>query len=315
MTMQDDITPASVTADLVKELIKERKSERLWKNIRFFIVILLIGLAAFFLFNDKQPTLNVAGDKNYVALIRLDGMIAPNESFSSQIVLPILKEAFRDADAKGVILVINSGGGTPVQAAIIHDALIQMKNKYHKKVIVVGEDLLASGAYYVAVGADKIYVNPNTITGSIGVIMKSFGFPDAMKKLGIERRVFTAGENKDRLDPFLPQSAEDTTKIKEVINEVHDNFIQVVMEGRKGKLNADPKILFSGDFWSGKTALKLGLVDGLGNLSDVMQNEFHVSRYKDYSETDNMLKALLSQVSMSFNTESLSQNLRVLEKI
>ncbi len=313
--MQDDITPASVTADLVKELIKERKSERLWKNIRFFIVILLIGLAAFFLFNDKQPTLNVAGDKNYVALIRLDGMIAPNESFSSQIVLPILKEAFRDADAKGVILVINSGGGTPVQAAIIHDALIQMKNKYHKKVIVVGEDLLASGAYYVAVGADKIYVNPNTITGSIGVIMKSFGFPDAMKKLGIERRVFTAGENKDRLDPFLPQSAEDTTKIKEVINEVHDNFIQVVMEGRKGKLNADPKILFSGDFWSGKTALKLGLVDGLGNLSDVMQNEFHVSRYKDYSETDNMLKALLSQVSMSFNTESLSQNLRVLEKI
>jgi ClpP class serine protease len=162
--------------------------------------------------------------------------------------------------------------------------------------------MLASGAYFVAVAADKIYVNPSSITGSIGVIMKGFGFPDALKKLGIERRVYTSGADKDRLDPFLPQSPEDVEKIKQVIQEVHDNFIQVVVEGRKGKLKADEKTLFSGDFWSGPSAVKLGLVDGLGNEHQVMQDEFKVSRYKDYSQSQSVVKALLGQMKTSMDT-------------
>src|SRR6185437_9760433 len=126
---------------------------------------------------SSVPVVTTDGEKGYVALIRLDGMIGPGEDFSSETVLPLLQEAFSDKQAKGVILDINSGGGTPVQASIIHDAILELKKKHHKKIVVVGEDLLASGAYFVAVAADKIYVNPNSVTGSIGVIMKGFGLP------------------------------------------------------------------------------------------------------------------------------------------
>jgi protease-4 len=285
--------------DLIRELINERRSEKRWKNVRFFIVFLFIALIVFALFSANRTIIPEEG--GYVSLVKLDGMIEAGQSFSADEVLPILKDAFSDSHAKGVILEINSGGGTPVQASIIHDAVVEMKNKYHKRVIVVGEDLLASGAYFVAVAADEIYVNPNTITGSIGVIMKGFGFPDLIKKIGVDRRVYTAGVNKDRLDPFMPQNQEDVQKIQTVISEVHHNFINVVKEGRKGKLNADESVLFSGDFWSGESALKLGLVDGLGNMSSVMQKEFQVSRFKDYSSSQGVIKTLMGQLGMSFN--------------
>jgi protease-4 len=304
-----------VSADLVQALITERRSERLWKNIRFFVGFLVIAVIAGLVFKGSPAVIEEKGEKDYVALIRLDGMIAPGENFSAKDVLPVLKEAFKDKDAKGIILDINSGGGTPVQAAIIHDAILDYKKKYHKKVIVVGEDMLASGAYFVAVAADKIYVNANTITGSIGVIMKGFGFPDVIKKYGVERRVYTAGVNKDRLDPFLPQTKEDIAKIQSVIKEVHENFIQSVMDGRKGKLHGDTNELFSGDFWSGTSALKLGLVDGVGNLSDVMQNEFHVSRFKDYSDSGSILKSLAGQLGASVSMALSNDGVKVLEKI
>jgi protease-4 len=307
--MQDNISD-----DVVRELIKEKRSEKRWKNFRFFAVILMIVFSITLIFS-KSRTANLPGTGGYVSLIRLDGMIEPGSGFSAEVALPLLKDAFKDSDAKGVVLLINSGGGTPVQASIIHDAIIQMKNKYHKRVVVVGEDLLASGAYYVAVAADKIYVNPNTVTGSIGVIMKGFGFPDLIKKVGIERRVYAAGANKDRLDPFLPQTKEDEEKIKTVIAEVHDNFKQVVMDGRKGKLKADPETLFSGDFWSGQTSVKLGLTDGLGNLSDVMQNEFHVETFKDYSMSESFVKSLMSQFGMSMDAVMNSDRVKMLAKL
>ncbi len=315
--MQDNTADEkTVTTHLVHALIQEKRSERRWKNIRFFIAMLIIVTLAWFCFNESSPKA-IDGEKNkgYIALIRLNGMIAPGENFSATEVLPALKEAFDDTNAKGIILDINSGGGTPVQASIIHDAILDLKKKHHKKVIVVGEDLMASGAYYVAVSADKIYVNPNTITGSIGVIMKGFGFPELIKKYGIERRVYTAGLNKDRLDPFLPQSKEDNAKIQTVIQEVHANFIRAVSAGRKGKLHGTDAELFSGDFWSGESALKLGLVDALGNLSDAMANEFHVSNYKDYSDTGSVLKSLVSQFGTSLGMGLANNEVKVLEKI
>jgi protease-4 len=250
-----------------------------------------------------------------VSLIRLEGMIGPGEDFSAETVLPILKDAFSDTNAKGVVLDINSGGGTPVQASIIHDAIMDMKKRYHKPVVVVGEDVLASGAYFVAVAADKIYVNPNTITGSIGVIMKGFGFTDIIKKIGVERRVYTSGINKDRLDPFLPQNAQDVEKVKKVIGEVHDNFNQVVLEGRKGRLHGSPDELFTGDFWSGTSALRLGLVDGLGNLSDVLHNEFKVSQYKDYSDTGSVLKSMVGKLGTSIDQVLNDSEVRVFTKL
>lgn len=177
------IDKPDITSNLVHDLLKEKRADRRWRNIRFIFWFLLFSYSVFnifSLFNNNKSLSPTIGGKS-VALIRLEGMIAPGRDFSSETLIPILHDAFADKSTQGVILDINSPGGTPVQAAIIHDAILTYKKKYHKKVIVVGEDLLTSGAYYIAVAADKIYVNPNTITGSIGVIMKGFGFVDLIK--------------------------------------------------------------------------------------------------------------------------------------
>lgn len=299
-----ELNKNEVTSTLVEELIQEKRRSRRWRNIRF---VLWFCLFAYFIFNlvdwmsDSDSSLSPALGKKHVALIRLDGMIAPDRDFSAERVIPSLKDAFADKNAKGVIIDINSPGGTPVQAAIIHDAIIAYKKQYKKKVIVIGEDMLTSGAYFVAVAADKIYVNPSTITGSVGVIMKGFGFVDAIKKLGIERRVYTAGIAKDRLDPFLPQNPEDLKKIETVMAEVHQNFVKAVEDGRKGKLKADPAILFTGDFWSGQSAVNLGLVDGLGNLMDVMKTEFDTTESKEYGGSSGFFRLLGGQLNSTLD--------------
>lgn len=270
-----------ISTELVQSILKERRAERRWKNFRFLIWVILIAIVLGLVWSSDYTPSVLDGD--YVALVRLNGTIEPGSDFSAENVVPALKEAFSDERAKGVVLDINSGGGTPVQASIIHDAIMAYKKKYNKKAVVVGEDFLASGAYFIAVAADQIYVNPNTITGSIGAIMKGFGFTELMTKLGIERRVYMSGSAKDRLDPFLPQSKTDLDKANQMLSEVQANFNAVVLEARRNKLRADPETLFNGDFWPGSTALKLGLVDGLGNLMDVTEKEFKVSRYRDFT--------------------------------
>lgn len=291
----------SIENELVRDLIKEKRSDRRWRNLRSFAWLILTAYCFFNFFNLLSGNnLSTSSDGKYAALVRFDGMIAPGYEFSAETILPTLKEAFSDKNAVGIVIDINSPGGTPVQSSIIHDAIVLLKKQYHKKVVVVGEDMLTSGAYYVAVSADKIYVNPNTLTGSIGVVMKGFGFVEGMKKLGIERRVYVSGNNKDRLDPFLPQNKDDEAKVKSVMSEIHQNFVEAVLAGRKGKLKAKPEELFNGDFWSGETALKLGLVDELGNLQDVLKKEFSVTEYKEYSRTPNFLKLVKGPLSSSF---------------
>lgn len=297
-----EINNNDVTALLVKDLLEEKRADRFWKNIRFMFWFTLFALSFALIFISKSSGVGSKLGGKYTALVRLDGMIAPDREFSAEETIPVLKEAFADSKAQGVIIDINSPGGTPVQSAIIHDAILAYKKKYNKKVIVVGEDMLTSGAYFVSVAADKIYVNPNTLTGSVGVIVKGFGFVDAMKKLGIDRRVYTAGTNKDRLDPFLPQSPDDLKKIQQVMGEVHQNFVQAVMQGRKGKLKADAQTLFNGDFWSGETAVKLGLVDGTGNLMDVMQKEFATTEYKEYGGSSSFFRMLGGGLNSAVDT-------------
>src|SRR3990167_4365613 len=290
-----------ISSHLTAELLKEKRSDRLWRNIRFVAWFALICFLLFKLFNNGAPSATAGGHEKYVALIRLDGMIAPDREFSAENIVPILQKAFSDKRASGVVIDINSPGGTPVQASIIHDAILYYKKKYNKKVIVVGEDMLTSGAYYVAVAADQIYVNPNTLTGSIGVIMKGFGFVDLMKKLGVERRVYMTGNDKDRLDPFMPQTEGDLIKIREVMGEVQANFALAVVTGRKNKLHGTPEELFTGDFWSGQTAVKLGLVDHLGNLMDATQKEFNTTEFKEYGGKPAFLKMLSGQFSSSLD--------------
>lgn len=300
-------TDRDVSSILINDLLREKRADRRWKNIRFVFWFALFAytiISFFSLFTGSSVSNTSLKGGKYVALIRLDGMIAPGKNFSAEEITPLLRDALADKNGLGLIIDINSPGGTPVQAAIIHDAILALKKKYHKKVIVVGEDLLTSGAYYVAVAGDKIYVNPNTLTGSIGVIMKGFGFVDLMKKVGVERRVYIAGNNKDRLDPFLPTNPDDIQKIQQVIAEVHQNFAQAVLDGRKGKLHGDVSNLLNGDFWSGKTAIKLGLVDGLGNLSDVMEKEFKTNKFKEFSTSSNLIRLLTGQLGTALDSIS-----------
>lgn len=277
---------------LVDALISERRKDRRWRIIK--TIIWLAILTALFLtgYRSDHPHKKDFNGQPYVSLVRLTGVIMPGTNFSAHEVLPQLARAFKDQNAKGVVLVINSPGGSPVQASIIHDDIEYLKHKYHKKVMVLGEDTLASGAYLVATAADLIYVNKDTLTGSIGVIMSGFGFTDAIQKLGITRRVFTAGVNKDRLDAFFPVNDADKAKVTAVLNAVHQDFIADVIAGRQGRLHGDPAELFSGDFWTGSQAETLGIVDGTGNLWTLLASQFGVQHYRDYSKRPSFFEAL-----------------------
>ncbi|MCX7120269.1 MAG: S49 family peptidase [Gammaproteobacteria bacterium] len=284
---------------LIQALLSEQKSTRRWKNIRFFVWLAVFLTLLFMLIGPSFSGGKTNNhDGKYISLVRLNGEIMAGSNFSARKVIPELAAAFGDKESKGVVLLINSPGGSPVQASLIHDKILQLKTKYHKQVIVVAEDTLASGAYLVATAADKIYVNADTVTGSIGVIMEGFGFSDVMKKIGISRRVFTAGTNKDRLDPFESVKPEDVAKVKKVLDAVHQDFIKDVTEGRKGKLNGDPAELFSGDFWTGSQAVTLGLADGTANIWDAAQSNFGTTHYRDYSPHDSFFENVMRNVSM-----------------
>lgn len=293
-----------ITEGIAAAFLKDHRRDRRWRNIRFFItcfILFLFFTAVFFpsAFNfgasiSKEP---------YVSLVRLSGTIESGKPFSAEQTIPMLVSAFDDENAKAVVLLINSGGGSAVQASIIYDRLVSLKTEHpDKPLLVVAEDYLASGAYLVALAADEIYVNPNTITGSIGVISKGFGFSEVMQKIGVQRRIFTAGSNKDRLDPFEPLTQEDTLKLKSVLDEVHDYFSGLVKIARANKLNGDPEVLFSGDFWTGAKAVELGLVDGTGNLADILKDKFDVERYRDYSVSESFVHEIARSIGVELET-------------
>jgi protease-4 len=286
---------------LIRELIKNQKRDRFWRNLRFFFLVLAIS-SGVYLFLYGAPHLGHGKPEHpYVALVRLDGVISSDTAFSAVNVIPELEDAFADKKAKGVVLEINSGGGSPVQAQIIEQRILELKKQYHKKVIVIGEDLLASGAYLIAMGADEVYVNQDTLTGSIGVIMEGFGFTDAIKKVGVTRRVFTAGSHKDRLDPFEPVAIEDKEKITALLDETHTHFVEAVTSSRGSRLKADPEVLFSGDFWLGSQALQLGIVDGLGTTSEILPRIFQVTHYIDYSKEPSIMDSFLKGIKTELN--------------
>lgn len=290
-------------------LLAERKTDRRWRNIRFagwMIILLLIIILIFAPSPNQLAAKKLTGP--YISLVRLNGVIMPNTTFSARRAIPELQHAFADPKSKGVVLLINSPGGSAVQASIIHDKILELKRKYKKKVVVVGEDTLASGAYLTSSAADKIYVNRDTLTGSIGVVMSSFGFVGTIQKLGLTRRLFTAGKHKDRLDPFEPLNPADVTKVKTLLTQVHQNFINDVIQGRGNRLRGNRAELFSGDFWTGQEAVKLGLADGTANLWVVLQKEFGVKYYKDYTTRIPLIQALLKSVGTELHFHLLSNS-------
>ena len=217
--------------------------------------------------------------KKIVSHIKLTGIIGNVGKFRQGIEYSgqeeIIKKAFSIKKAAAIALTINSPGGSPVQSHLIYKFIREQAKKNKKKVIVFAEDVAASGGYLIACAGDEIYANSSSIVGSIGVIYSSFGFKDLIEKIGIQRRVYTAGKNKSTLDPFLKEKEEDIKRLKNIQLELHQDFINVVEESRGSKLNKESGIeLFSGEFWSGKKAKELGLIDGLGNADQILREKF-----------------------------------------
>ena len=217
--------------------------------------------------------------KKIIPLIRLTGVIGNVGKFKQGIDLigqeEIIKKAFSIKKSPAVAISINSPGGSPVQSHLVYDFIRYQSRKNKKKVIVFAEDVAASGGYLISCAGDEIYANQSSIIGSIGVIYSSFGFKDLIDKIGVKRRIYTAGKNKSTLDPFLDEKKEDIERLKNIQLDLHKNFINVVENSRSKKLKKDIGIeLFSGEFWSGKKALELGLVDGIGNANDILREKY-----------------------------------------
>ena len=295
--MSDDISR------LVLEQLKEdRKKERRASIFKYSVIGLLgaayLGIAAVSLRSGEQPP-----DEDYVALVRLSGEIMPGKEASAQAFNPILERAFADKGAKGVVIVVNSPGGTPVQSALIHDRITALKAQHKKPVVAVAEDMMASGAYMIAVAADHIVVNRSSIVGSIGVVSRGFGFTGLMDKLGVERRVMTAGEAKNLMDPFGPQTERDKEKQGELLQAIHQHFKEVVTQGRGERLNMQTDGLFSGTVWTGDTAVKQGLADRLGDVKTASKDILGADKIYEYKPAKSLLENLAGQFGVSVAQE------------
>jgi protease-4 len=267
------------------ELMRDRRSERRW---RIFFRLAWLGLALALLWglmvNRSQLTATTGA---HTALVEVRGEIAPDAEASAERIVAALKNAFEEKAARAIVLRINSPGGSPVQAGIVNDEIRRLKALHGKKVYAVVEEICASGAYYIAVAADEIYVDKASLVGSIGVLMDGFGFTGVMDKLGVERRLLTAGENKGMLDPFSPQNEKHTAYAKAMIDQIHQQFIAVVRDGRGDKLKAT-KETFSGLFWNGDEAIRIGLVDRVGNLDFVAREVVKAEEVIDYTSRENL---------------------------
>ena len=247
--------------------------------------------------------------KIIVPHVRLTGVIGNLGRFRQGMDLAsqqdILKKAFAFKKSKNVAICINSPGGSPVQSHLIYSYIRQLAEKNKKKVIVFAEDVAASGGYFIACAGDEIYANSSSIIGSIGVISASFGFKDLIKKIGVERRVYTAGKNKSTLDPFVDEKAEDVQRLKNIQLELHADFIKIVQSSRGAKLKDPEKNnIFTGEFWTGKTAKKLGLIDGIGNAEQILREKFGEKVIiKKFEKQKSFISKKLSS-SIDYNMES-----------
>ena len=279
--------------------LKEQRATRRWKTfVRLAWLLFLVALAwlAFFVFLAwaafSRSTPSTAKTSAHTAVVEIKGEIANGSDASAEFVVAAMKTAFEDEGAKGVVLLINSPGGSPVQAGIINDEIKRLKAKYKKPVYAVVEETCASAAYYIAAAADKIYVDKASIVGSIGVLMDGFGFTGVMEKVGVERRLLTAGENKGFLDPFSPMNDAQRAHAQTMLNQIHAQFINVVKAGRGDRLKLDTPGLFSGLFWSGEQAVEYGLADQLGNVDYVAREVVKAEEVIDYTRRDNVAEKL-----------------------
>ena len=271
---------------LLLENLKEQRRGRRWRTaVRLMTLVVFVGLAIN-LFDLDWGGKSALG--KHTALVDLQGEIAPDSKASADAINASLKAAFESHESVGVILRINSPGGSPVQSGIIHDEILRLRAKHPEKPLhVVVEEICASGGYYVAVAGDKIFVDKASLVGSVGVIMNGFGVTGLMDKLGIERRAITAGKNKALLDPFSKEDPKQKAFVQEMLSEVHQQFIKVVRDGRGDRLKETPD-MFSGLVWNGAKSVELGLTDALGTVDGVAREVFKAPEVVDYTMKDNL---------------------------
>lgn len=278
---------------LIRELalstLKEKRKSRRWgiffKFLTFAYLFVLLGLLV-----PKDLQQAKITDGKHTAVVNIKGVIADNTEASADNVITGLRNAFKHKNTKGVILRINSPGGSPVQAGYINDEIVRLKKKYPKiKVFAVVTDMCASGGYYIAVAADEIYVDKASIVGSIGVLMNGFGYVDVMDKIGVERRLLTAGEHKGIMDPFSPLKQFDRSYMQHMLDQIHQQFIATVKQGRGDRLKNDNKI-FSGLFWSGEESISLGLADAEGSSSYVAREVIGAENIVDFTVSEDLFE-------------------------
>ena len=288
--------------------LKEQRRARRWgiffKLLTFAYLFLILWMIIGN--NNAGVDADLIKTGKHAALIEINGVISAATEANADSVITGLRKAFKNKHTAGIILRINSPGGSPVQSGYIADEINRLRALYpDTPVYAVLSDICASGGYYIAANADEIYADKATLVGSIGVIMNGFGFVEAMEDLGVERRLLTAGDHKGFLDPFSPLKQEETDHVRTLLDTMHKQFINVVKSGRGDRLNDDPK-LFSGLLWTGEQGVELGLVDGLGNASYVARELLGVEDIVDYTYQDPYLEKLFGRLGASIGNTLIS---------
>ena len=288
--------------------LAEQRSARRWKYGMRLTWLLVLG-AIVWLGMDRSGGMHGSDlARPHTAVVEIKGEIASGAEASAEAVISSMRSAFEDEGAQAVVLLINSPGGSPVQAGILNDEIRRLKVLHKKPVYVVVEETCASAAYYIAVAADQIFVDKASVVGSIGVLMDGFGFTGLMDKLGVERRLMTAGQNKGFLDPFSPQTEKQKEFAQAMLNQIHQQFIGAVKEGRGDRLQETSET-FSGLFWTGDQAVKMGLADHLGNLDYVAREVVKAPEIIDYTRRENVAERLVKRFGAAMG-ESMATALR-----
>lgn len=284
---------------LLLETLREQRARRRWSIFFRLLTFAYITLFLAWLF-DVGHWRGVDPTADHTAVIDIKGQIGVEAETNAEATVEALRAAFGDAGTRGVILRINSPGGSPVQAGLIYDEVRRLRAQHKDTpVYAVIEELGASAAYYVAASADRVYVNRASLVGSIGVLIDSFGFTGAMDKLGIERRLLAAGTNKSILDPFSPMSAAQRTHTQAMLDNIHQQFIKAVRDGRGDRLREAPE-LFSGLFWTGEQSVQLGLVDELGSVDGVAREVIKADTVVDYTRQQGLLDRAARRLGARF---------------
>jgi len=297
MTEQEHLWERRVITKLAQASLKEQRRARRWS---IFFKFLVFAYITFVLLMFAEPDLSTSKiTKTHSALVELQGLIADGESASADNIVSALRSAFEDDKTDGVILRINSPGGTPVQAGYIYDEIVRLREKHpDTPLYAVVSDIAASGGYFVASAADEIYVSNSSIVGSIGVRMDSFGVVDAMEKLGIESRTISAGEHKTLLDPFAPIDKKAQLHLQAMVDDIHQQFIDAVKKGRGERLK-EFEDLFTGLIWTGKEALEFGLVDKIGSASYVAREVIGAEDIVEFTVEEDVLERLVDRFGAS----------------